>query len=52
MLWQATQNLCLRKEGVIVSRLMTTKPERRPRFRPGLALLLATLAQLRRLHGE
>ena len=36
-----------------MSRLMTTKPERRPRrFRPGLALLLATLAQLRRLRGE
>ena len=29
-----------------MSRLMTTKPERRPRLRPGLALLLATLALL------
>ena len=35
-----------------MSRLMTTKPERRPHRRPGLPLLLATLAQLRRLPGE
>ena len=34
-----------------MSSLMTTKPERRPRRR-GLPLLLATLAQLRRLRGE
>ena len=31
-----------------MSRLMTTKPERHP----GLALLLATPAQLRKLRGE
>ena len=35
-----------------MSRLMTTKPERRPRLRPGLPLVLATPAQLRRLRGE
>ena len=35
-----------------MSTLMTTKSKRRPRFRPGLALLLATLAQSRRLRGE
>ena len=33
-----------------MSRLMTTKPERR--LRPGLALLLAAPAQLSRLRGE
>ena len=33
-----------------MSRLMTTKPERR--LRPGLPLLLVTLPQLRRLRGE
>ncbi len=35
-----------------MSSLMTTKPERRPRLRPGLPLLLAAPAQLRRLRGK